>query len=180
MTDKSDDMSTGSGIRTSSDVATSGTSATTDEALEPAQEREVAAELFNLVWTLLERSDRTQDDDDRMVHAAHASRYHWGQVGAAENRAVGEWQCSRVYAALGRGGSSLHHATRALGIARAGDVPDWVEASALEAMARASAVAGDEETAHRWAEQARSAAASISDEEDREVVMGDIATLPID
>jgi DNA-binding transcriptional MerR regulator len=174
MADTIDDLQIGG------DLTHGGTSVTSDGALDTAQEREVAVELFNLVWTLLERSDRTRDDDDRMVHAAHASRYHWGQVGTAENHAVGEWQCSRVYAALGREEPCLHHATRALEIARAGSVPDWVGASALEAMARACAVAGDEEAARSWADAAKVAAASISDEEDREVVMGDIATLPID
>jgi hypothetical protein len=36
--------------------------------------------LFNETWRLMEREDRTRADDDRMIHTAHASRYHWGQV----------------------------------------------------------------------------------------------------
>jgi hypothetical protein len=159
---------------------TSMSDAQTDVALDPAQQREVAVELFNLVWTLLERSDRTESDDDRMLHAAHASRFHWGEVGAAEQRAVGEWQCSRVYAMLGRGEPALYHARRALELARSEDVPGWVAASGMEAMARASAVAGDDAAAAGWAAEATSAAVAIEDDEDREVVMGDIATLPID
>ncbi len=78
--------------------------------LDPATERQVAVDLFNHVWRLLDIDDRTPDQDDAMVHAAHASRWHWGQVGGAEQRAVGEWQCSRVYAVLGRPGEALHHA----------------------------------------------------------------------
>jgi hypothetical protein len=38
------------------------------------------------------------------VHSAHASRYHWGAAGDADeavNLARGEWPCSRVYAILG-------------------------------------------------------------------------------
>ena len=37
-----------------------------------------------------------------MIHAAHASRYHWSQVGTKANLARGEWQVSRVYTVLGR------------------------------------------------------------------------------
>ena len=37
-----------------------------------------------------------------MLHAAHASRFHWGEVGEPVNFARGEWQISRVYAVLGR------------------------------------------------------------------------------
>ena len=74
-----------------------------------------------------------------MVHAAHASRYHWGQVGGPQQLAIGEWQCARVYSVLGRAEPALHHARRCLEIATAGDVPDWLIASAHEGMARAYA-----------------------------------------
>jgi hypothetical protein len=40
----------------------------------------LAAQLFNETWRLLELQGRSEDDDDRMIHAAHASRHHWGQV----------------------------------------------------------------------------------------------------
>ena len=54
-----------------------------------------------------------------MIHAAHASRYHWGEVGDDVNLARGEWQCSRVYAVLGRGEPALWHARRCVEIAEA-------------------------------------------------------------
>ena len=66
--------------------------------LDTVAERALAAALFNHVWTLLETPDRTPAQIDEMIHAAHASRYHWG-TSAAPNIARGEWQCSRVYAA---------------------------------------------------------------------------------
>lgn len=59
--------------------------------LAPADERRLAVALFNHVWELLGRSDRTADEDDEMLHAAHASRHHWGRVGEALQRARGEW-----------------------------------------------------------------------------------------
>jgi hypothetical protein len=31
-----------------------------------------------------------------MVHTAHAPRFHWDNVGDDQNRAIGEWQVSRV------------------------------------------------------------------------------------
>ena len=113
--------------------------------VDPATERQVAVDLFNHVWRLLDVDDRTPDQDDAMVHAAHASRWHWGQVGGAEQRAVGEWQCSRVYAVLGRPGEALHHARRCLDLSAVEGVDPFVAASAHEAMARAYAVGGDVE-----------------------------------
>jgi DNA-binding transcriptional MerR regulator len=50
--------------------------------VDVADRRQLAVDLFNHVWTLLERSDRSPLEDDEMLHAAHASRYHWGEVGS--------------------------------------------------------------------------------------------------
>ena len=76
--------------------------------------RRLAAGLFNRVWTLLDTPDRTPEQDDEMLHAAHASRYHWGELETGARLARGEWQCSRVYAVLGRPEPALHHAHRCL------------------------------------------------------------------
>lgn len=141
--------------------------------------RSLAVGLFNRVWQLLETGDRTPDRDDEMVHAAHASRYHWGEVGDARNRAIGEWQISRVYAVLGRGEPALHHARRCLEIAQSADAEAWLLASAYEALARASAVAGDCDAAAAWRARAEEQAVRIEDPDDREIVERDIATLPV-
>lgn len=38
--------------------------------------KKFAVDLFNLVWSLLDKKNRTKEEDDKMVHAAHASRFH--------------------------------------------------------------------------------------------------------
>jgi hypothetical protein len=62
-------------------------------------------------------------------------------------------------------------------MAEAGGLEDWVTASAYEAMARASSVAGDRRAFEEWRARARNAADAIGDEEEREVIEGDLATL---
>jgi hypothetical protein len=142
--------------------------------------RAIAVGLFNHTWTLLEKGDRTPAETDQMIHAAHASRYHWGEVGERVNLARGEWQCSRVYAVLGRGEPALWHARRCVEINEANpDREDWDLASAYEAMARALAVAGDLAAAADWKTRAEAACATISEAEDREAVGQDIASLPV-
>ena len=64
-----------------------------------------AVDLFNYTWTLIEKADRTPAEIDEMIHAAHASRYHWSKAGTTVNLGRGEWQVARVYAVLGRGGA---------------------------------------------------------------------------
>ncbi len=147
-------------------------------AIDPETRRKLAIGLFNHVWTLLENADRTPEQDDEMIHAAHASRYHWGEVGEPANRARGEWQCSRVYAVLGRAEPALWHARRTLEIFEANGIGDWDLAFAYEALARASAVAGEVADRDRYLGLAREAATRIADDEDRRLLEADLASLP--
>jgi DNA-binding transcriptional MerR regulator len=154
------------------------TNATTEEVLDPAVERKIAVDLFNGVWGLMEKEDRSEAEEAAMIHGAHASCLHWMHVGEPVNRARGEWQCSRVYAVLGRGEPAVFHARKVLEICQREGIGDWDLAFAYEALARATAVAGDLDEAHRWAEQARAACAEVKEDDDREIVLNDLATLP--
>ena len=76
--------------------------------------RKFAVNCFNGTWDLIEKKDRTPEDDTDMIHMAHASRYHWGQIGTPLNFARGDWQISRVYAILGQGENALTYAKSSL------------------------------------------------------------------
>ena len=142
-----------------------------------ADRRQLAVDLFNHVWTLLERSDRTQLDDDEMLHAAHASRFHWGEIGEPVNLARGEWQCSRVYSVLRRGEPAMWHARRCVSLCEEHGIGDWDIAFAWEAVARAASVAGQDGEARSALDRARTLAAAVADDEDRDLVLSDLATI---
>ena len=88
----------------------------------------MAAALFNHTWSLMDKKQRSKEEDDEMVHAAHASRYHWGQrVSFGEGKPVnlgrGEWQISRVYAVLKNPKQARYHAQRYLDICKGYEIP---------------------------------------------------------
>jgi hypothetical protein len=140
--------------------------------------RQLGVDLFNHTWTLLEQAERTPDEDDAMLNASHASRWHWSQASEeAKHQARGEWQLSRVYAVLGRGEPAIYHAERCLAWCGRGEVEDWVVAFAYEALARAHAMAGNVEEAGRYKALAREHGDAIADPEDREHFDEDYATL---
>jgi hypothetical protein len=145
--------------------------------MDPELQRKSGSEIFNFVWTLLERSDRSQREDDLMLHGAHASRFLWEEPGEPVNHARGEWQVSRVYAVLGRGEPALFHAQRCLDICEEHGIGDFDLAYAYEALARASSVAGDSALASKYKGQARAAAEKIADPEDREHLAEDLDSL---
>ncbi len=113
-----------------------------------------------------------------MLHAAHASRYHWSKAESCqpENLARGEWQVSRVYAVLGRAEPAEYHAQRCLDICRAHQIGDFDLAYAYEALARAALVAHDAPKAAVYTAQARAAAEAIAAAEDRRQFESDLAT----
>jgi uncharacterized protein YndB with AHSA1/START domain len=140
--------------------------------------RAFARSLNGLVWRLLARTDRTADEDARMVDAAHASQFHWREAGGPP-ATRGEWLVSHVYAVLGRPEPALRHARRCLDLAD-GDpgAADFDHAYTAEAMARAMACAGELDQAAAWHSRATAAGAAIADDQDRKIFAEDLATGP--
>ena len=145
--------------------------------LSPDQHRQCAKALFNSVWTLLEHSERTKDEDDLMVHKVHAMMLHWLQVGEPVNFARGEWQLSRVYAVLGRFEPAFHHAERCRVICETNELGAFDTGFACEALARAHAIGGNEPEMESFLDRAGTLAREIDDQEDRAILLADLTTV---
>lgn len=140
--------------------------------------RHFAAGLFNHTWTLLDRAERTRAEEDEMLSAAYASRYHWGVVGEPSNLGIGEWQISRVNAVLKRPEAAAYHAERYLELATEHDLGAFHLAYAHEALARAAAVRGHTTACAQHTALARHYGEAVTDPEDKELLTADLATLP--
>jgi uncharacterized protein YndB with AHSA1/START domain len=137
-----------------------------------------ARSLNGLVWRLLAKAGRTEDDDARLVNAAHAAQLHALEAGGPP-ATRGEWLVSHVYAVLGRPEPALAHARRCLAQADAGPgVADVDHAYAAEAMARALACAGDLDHAAGWHSRATAAGAAVADDEHRKLFAEDLSAGP--
>jgi hypothetical protein len=143
---------------------------------DPEVHRTFGVSLNLAVWGELERADRTPDDDQRMVDAAHASLWHWSRVGTDTNLARGEWLCAHVYTVLGRSEPALHHARRCLAVTEAAGLADFDLGYAYECMARALALHGDRHEAEAW--RAKAQGVAIADPADREIFEADLAAGP--
>jgi hypothetical protein len=133
-------------------------------------DRALGVELYNKTWELF------GGDADTLIHTAHASAYHWMQVGTTANRARSEWLCARVYSELGRAEPALHHARRCLELVESApaEMEEWDLAAAYEALARAHAVAGNAAEAERYRGLGLEACAGIADAEDAEHIAKDL------
>jgi hypothetical protein len=113
-----------------------------------------------------------------MIHAAHASAFHWEMVGGAEESARADWLLSHVYSVLGRAEPALDYARHCLATCEREGLAGFDLAYAYEAMARADAVAHDVAGAVEWRVKAEEQATAIADPEDRELFLGDLAAGP--
>ena len=149
------------------------------EATSEGDHRQLGVDLYNHTWTLLEKEDRTRDDDDELLNTTHASAYHWSRAAGTgpQNAARSQWQISRVNAVLGRGDAALYHAERCLELCTENGIGDWDLAAAYEAVARAHKVAGNEAEYRRNLELGREALTHIANEEDREHIAEDLEAL---
>ena len=148
-------------------------------ALDSETQRQLAVDLFNLTWTYLDKPERTIEENDAMIHMAHASRHHWAQVGVPVNLARGDWQISRVYTMLGRFEPAAYHGQRCLDICQQNQIADFDLAYAYEALARVYAVAQQWGEASKYLELATIAGGTIADPGDKEWFFKDLGTILI-
>lgn len=127
----------------------------------------LAPGLFNASWELLEKADRTRDDENKLINMVHASLFHWRQIGTPISILRGEWMISHVYTLLQHKEAALYHAQNTLSLAEEIEAKDWDLAYSYEAMARAYALNGNKEMFSKYYELAHEAGTAITEEGDR-------------
>lgn len=132
-----------------------------------------AAELNNNLWPALDAGRWSADEVEQNIHAAHASCYHWLQVGNISHHARAECLVANVYAAAGFGESALRHALRCQELIEESPYAfeDWDFAFAYDALARAYTLTGDAGEAEHHLQQAQTAGDAIVDDEDRAIFL---------
>jgi hypothetical protein len=146
----------------------------------PADEvhRELGVDRFNATWDLIDKRDRSADDDVELLLSAMTSRWHWGRIGGPEEVATGDWQVAHAASLVGLGDLALLFARRNLATAEAQGWDGWRLASAHEGMARAHAVAGNADGRARHLAAASEALANEPDAEESQIIAEQLATVP--
>lgn len=147
------------------------------EVITPEVQKSLGVSLFNKVWDLIEKKDRSPQETEWMINAAHASLYHWLQVGEPVNFARGEWQVSRVYSLCARSEPALHHAENSLRICREKTIGDFDLAFAYEAVARAYMVKREPDQMREFLTLAKDAATGINKKEDHEYFLSELESI---
>ena len=123
--------------------------------------------------------DRTPQQDEEMLTAAHASAYHWRHIGSTQHLARATMLLAKVHALLGLGSMAWRYAEEMKSFfLNEPKITDWELAFTHTIHAHAASVAG-ESKAHRESYQlAKSAIEAMEDPEDRKIVQATFDLVP--
>lgn len=146
---------------------------------EVAAHRFFSVNCFNAVWELLDKTDRSPADDEKMVALTHSSLWHWTRRADCTPRSmsIGYWQLSRVYAVIGHGERAQHYGQLCLDVSQ-NEEPFFL-GYAHEALSRAAAVMNDAKLMNEHLQQARKLAAVVADGGDRKALEADLDTVKL-
>ncbi len=136
-----------------------------------------AVDNFNYTWDLIDKTDRTKEDEINMIHAAHTSRFHWGKIGTSLNFARSEWQISRVYALLNMSESALFHGKQSLELCHANNIGDFDLAFAYEAIARVYMINNSRELMDKYVDLAACAAENIEEQGNKDYFLSELKSI---
>lgn len=138
---------------------------------QSAAHRWFAVEFNNEAWSIVEATQRSPDDVERLLHLAHAALLHWSAIGTSLNRQRALDLLAHAYSVAAKGDQSLKYAEMAWGLSEkhGAEQTPFDKAEALGTMSVALRAAGRREEADRWRAKALEAAANL-DNDDRAVV----------
>ena len=136
-----------------------------------------SAHCFNSAWELIDKPARTPEENEQMIQRTMASLWHWTQREDCTNQklSIGYWQAARVYALASEPDNARKYARLCLDITPT-DAAFYLS-YAHEAMARAEALAGNEENATEHLAKATQFVTNVTKAEDRKLLKADLATL---
>ncbi|MFM1896786.1 MAG: hypothetical protein RLZZ385_1860 [Pseudomonadota bacterium] len=140
--------------------------------------RRMAVITNNRTWALAEQASRTDAEDGEMLHGAHASLYHWSQVGTTQNVARARMLLGHVQALLGQGELALENARAAFEFVMQEGAEPWEQAFAHAILANAAAAAGLQELHQQHYGQAEVIGTGLEIPEEREIFMATFTVIP--
>ena len=140
-----------------------------------------SVDCFNKTWDYIDLPERTADQEEEMLRLALTSHWHWTRRKdySPVSASVANWQVSRVFALLGQVDNARRFGLRSLEVIENEDVPPFYSGYAFEALARAEAVAGDEESMQAYLSKARQAAEQVDEEDSKGWLLNDLDTKKI-
>lgn len=146
---------------------------------QAAAHKYFSANCFNQAWDLIDKEQRTAEEDEQMIRLSLASHYHWTKRPdySSTSASIGYWQTARIYAILSQAENAMRYGQLCLDASQEEGVAPFFQGYAYEALARAAAVAGDSQATADYLAQAEAAAGKVKEEDERKMLLDDLGTI---
>ena len=138
-----------------------------------------SAMCYNKAWELIDKTDRTDEENEEMIRLSLTSTWHWTQRDdwTDQNMSISYWQTSRIYSILGNAIDAKRYAELCLDVSQGDEIPPFFLGYAYEALARAEMVAGNQEKVEEYLQEAHKILAVLTDEHETKFLGDDLATI---
>jgi hypothetical protein len=145
---------------------------------EPKWRRRLASGANNRAWTLSEKLSRSREEDDEMLHAAHAAAYLWSTIGTERNHALAHLLLGQVHSLLGIPATADRYATAARDFFTLNDSPPWQLALVHAVAANAAHCNGSAASHQAEYVAAQLAVEAIANTEEKEIALATLRVVP--
>jgi tetratricopeptide (TPR) repeat protein len=131
---------------------------------------------FNQAWDLIDKPDRTPQEEVEMIMLSFVSHWHWTQREdyTSEKASIAYWQIARIYTILGQYENAIRFAHLCLQTSQEEGIKPFFLAYAYEALARAETLAGNKQQVNKYLDEAKEIANSIIDVQERNMLLADL------
>jgi hypothetical protein len=133
-------------------------------------QKHFASQANNRAWTLAEMPNRSPEEDEEMLQAAHAAMYFWKIVGQPPNHAHAAQLLAHVYALLKLPGPAAQYLRKSLPHFMQRDCAPWELAFAHVMAANVASAKGNAAAYAEHYADAKAVAVQITDPETREML----------
>ena len=141
-------------------------------------QRRLASQANNRAWTLAELASRTAEEEEELLHAAHAAAYFWNLIGHDSQKAHAALLAAHAHATLRMPKSAQRFLNRALAGFAAQALAPWEQVLLSAVRAHVAAVSGQTQEHRTQYRAAMAGLASLADPDDRSILEATLRVLP--
>jgi hypothetical protein len=141
-------------------------------------QRRLASQANNRAWSLAEMLQRSPDENEEMLQAAHAAMYFWKIVGNPNNHAHAALLLAHVYALLGLPVPAARYLSKSLPYFMQHEGAPWELAFAHAVAANVASAEGNAAAHAKHYSEAQTAATHMTDPETRVVFAATLRVIP--
>lgn len=135
-----------------------------------------STDCFNKCWKLIEKKNRTPEDEEDMVLLTHASLWHWTQRDDYQpmNLSVAYWQLGRVYCQTKNTPMARHYGQKCVEISIENNMPPFYVGYGYEVLAHASALEANAGEAREYLRLAGEQIEKITVDKNKKLLQADL------